>query len=225
MPNVANVINTRSEDISATINLAAKQCGLDAVHLLALLIAESGLNPHAERWGRETQAAKTALANEDWPLLMAIIGRAGADISFGYSQRIVQFHDYGDRSHSLNNVLAVRSHVFANPAADINAAAARLAAGIARSLDGSILGGMVVYNAGSDRRNDPAWLRLWAGNVASYERALEQAAAYAVTAAPGPTREQEVQNLIDVVNGISRDLAEYSKQLADIRDIAARLLA
>lgn len=40
----------------------------------------------------------------------------------------------------------------------------------------------------------------------------------------GPTREKEIQNLLDVTNGISAQLAEYSKQLADVRDIAARLL-
>jgi hypothetical protein len=222
---VANVINTRSEDIAATINLAAKQCDLDAVHLLALLIAESGLNPMAERWGRETLAAQAAIERGDWSLLMAIISRAWPDVSFGYSQRIVLYHEEGDRSPSLNNCLTVRQAVFANQAADINAAASRLAGCFGHmTCDGSILSAMTVYNAGSDRRNEPAWWALWKGNIASYERALEQASGYAVVAPPGPTREAEIENLINVVNGISGVLGDFSKQLADIRDIAARLL-
>jgi hypothetical protein len=225
VPNVANVINTRSEDIAATINLAAKQTGLDPVHLLALLIAESGLNPHAERWGRETLAAKAAIERGDWSLLMAIISRAWPDISFGMSQRIVLFHEEGDRSPSLNNCLAVRQAVFANPAADINAAASRLAGCFGHmTCDGSILSAMTIYNAGTDRRNEPAWWALWKGNIASYERALEQAAGYAVVEPPGPTREEEIANLLDVLNGWSENARQMHQELADVREIAERLL-
>ena len=61
VPNVANVQNTEGKDISATVNFAAEQYELDAVWLLALLKAESGLNPRAERWGRRTAQAKEAL--------------------------------------------------------------------------------------------------------------------------------------------------------------------
>jgi hypothetical protein len=225
MPNVANVINTRSEDIAPIINLAAKQCGLDPVHLLALLIAESGLNPLAERWGRETLAAKAAIERGDWALLMAIISRAWPDISFGYSQRIVMFHEDGDRSPSINNVLAVRARVFGNPAADINAAGSRLAGCFGHmTCDGSILSALTVYNAGTDRRNDPAWWALWKGNIASYERALEQAASYAVVEPPGPTRAEEIANLLDVLNGWSENARQMHQELADLREIAKRLL-
>jgi hypothetical protein len=225
MPNVANVINTRSEDIAPIINLAAMQTGLDPVHLLALLIAESGLNPHAERWGRETLAAKAAIERGDWALLMAIISRAWPDISFGYSQRIVMFHEDGDRSPSINNVLAVRARVFGNPAADINAAGSRLAGCFGHmTCDGSILSALTVYNAGTDRRNDPAWWALWKGNIASYERALEQAASYAVVEPPGPTRAEEIANLLDVLNGWSENARQMHQELADLREIAKRLL-
>lgn len=220
MPNVRSVLNTDGADISDLINAAAVEQGLDPVWLLALVLAESGLNPRAERWGRETAEAQAAIERQDWPTLTGIIGRAWPDISFGYSQRIVLYHDYGDRSPSVNNCLAVRDHVFANPAEDIDAAAARLAAGIARSNDGSVLGGMIVYNAGRDRRDDPAWLASWAGNVAAYERALETAQGYADA---GPTPEEEWQNVHDVLNGIAGQLASFSAQLADVRDIVQRL--
>lgn len=154
---------------------AADAAGIDPVALLALLRAESGLNPQAERWGRETAAAVRAIAGQDWPALAGIISRVWPDVSFGYSQRIVLFHDQGDRSPTVANCLAVREQVFTHQEEDIRAAAARLASAFGRSLDGTPLGAMVVYNAGSDRRNDPAWLAEWAGNVASYQRALDWA--------------------------------------------------
>lgn len=154
---------------------AADAAGIDPVAVLALLRAESGLNPKAERWGQETGAAVNAINRQDWPALAGIIGRAWPDVSFGYSQRIVLFHDQGDHSPSVANCLAVREYVFTHQTEDIRAAALRLAAGLGRSLDGTALGAMVVYNAGSDRRNDPAWLAQWAGNVASYRRALDWA--------------------------------------------------
>lgn len=174
-PPLRAVRNTDGDDIAPFVIAAADAAGLDPVALLALLRAESGLNPRAERWGRETAEAVAAIARQDWPALAGIIGRVWPDISFGYSQRIVLFHDQGDRSPTVANCLAVREHVFTHPEEDIRAAAQRLAAGFRRSLDGTPLGAMVVYNAGSDRRNDPAWLAAWAGNVASYQRALEWA--------------------------------------------------
>jgi hypothetical protein len=219
---VANIINTEGEDISLLINEAATANGLDPVHLLALIMAESGRtpNPKAERWGRETGVAQAAIAAGDTHTLMSIIGRAGADISFGYSQRIVMYHDQGDRSHSLNNVLAVRDYVFSHPEEDIMAAARRFSHGIQQSLDGTALGGLIVYNSGADRRNDPVWMKQWAGNVASYQRALEEAEQYAVV---GPTPEEEWTNVYNVLFGISRELASFSKQLADVLEITKRL--
>jgi hypothetical protein len=222
MPHVAKVLNTAGEDIAPLINEAADRHGLDAVHLLALLDAESGLNPKAERWGRETVWAKRALATGNTADLASIIEGAWPDISFGYSQRIVLFHDVGNRTPLVANVLAVRAAVFADPAGDIDAAAKRLANGIGRSLDGTALGGMVVYNAGEDRRNDPEWMQVWAGNVMAYARALEDAAAFAVK---GPTPAEEWENAINVLRGWSRQLAQASREIGDVAGIVERLRA
>lgn len=120
-------------------------------------------NPHSE-----VRVALQALINEAW-----------ADVSFGYSQRIVLFHDTGDRSRSVENCLAVREHVFGDPDEDIDAATRRLAGCFQHATcDGTPLSAMIVYNAGSDRRSDPEWMERWRGNVASYQRALQQAEGY-----------------------------------------------
>lgn len=173
------VQNTEGEDIAPLVNAAAAAAGVDALHLLALLYAESALNPKAERWGAMTVQAKEALAAEDWDTLTQIIGHTWPDISFGMSQRIVLFHERGNRSPAINNVLAVRAAVFDDPAGDILAAAMRYAACLRHpSSDGTPLSAMVVYNAGADRRNEREWMALWKNNVASYERALGWAEAY-----------------------------------------------
>lgn len=117
--------------------------------------------------------------DEAWQLLREIVEDADFDLSFGYSQRIIAYHELGDNTHSLENVLAVREAVFADPEADIEAAASRLAGCFRHeSCDGSILSALVVFNAGSDRRKDPEWMARWAGNVAAYEDALEWAEQY-----------------------------------------------
>lgn len=63
MPHVANVMNTDREDISGLINAAADAHDLDAVHLTALIMAESGRtpNPKALRFGVRTEEAKECL--------------------------------------------------------------------------------------------------------------------------------------------------------------------
>lgn len=225
---VKPVQNTAGEDIAPTVNAAAAGAGVDAVHLLALLWAESGLNAHAERWGTVTAAAQESITAEDWDSLTHLIARAWPDISFGYSQRIVLFHDQGDRSPTTNNCLAVRQYVFNHPAEDIAAAAHRLADCFANvTCDGTPLSAMCVYNAGSDRRSDPGWLRLWGGNVASYQRALERAEAYRGEDVDKDKIKAEmdrlwhVQELLDGISahdlaGVVRQAVIVVKQEADI---------
>lgn len=184
------VIDREGTDITGLIETAASNAGVDPIHLLALLIAESGLNRTAERYGRNTEEFKQRLLwleagdTSQEVELQRLINDAWADVGFSYGQQIVLFHYAGDRSASLDNVLAVRKDVFANPAVNIQDAANRLASGISRSLDGTALGGMVVYNAGSDRRNDPVWMAIWGGNVAAYELALAQAEAFREPTSP-----------------------------------------
>jgi LysM domain len=165
--------NTLGQDIGPIINQAANAVGLDPSVLLALLKAESGLDSRAERWGTQTAEARAAIAQGNHAELERIIAETWPDISFGGSQRIVLFHDLGDRTPSVSNCLAVREAVFSDPASDIAAAARRLAGNFQHpTCDGSALSAMVVYNAGSDRRTDPEWKKAWAGNVANYAEAL-----------------------------------------------------
>lgn len=173
------VSNTLGEDIAPLVSAAAERHGLDPVHLLALLKAESGLNPLAERWGSATRAAQDAIDRWDWLGLQIIINAQWPDIGFGYSQSIVLYHHLGDRMSSVINCLAVREAVFSDPGRDVGRAALKLAGCFRHwSCDGTALSAMVVYNAGSDRRGDAAWMRDWAGNVASYRRELAWAEQY-----------------------------------------------
>lgn len=173
------VLNANGDDIAPIVCDVAEQTGVDPVHLLALMKAESNLNPYAERWGIYTADARSAIESVDFALLESIIATAWPDISFGYSQRIVLYHDTGDRSASVENCLLVRDYVFSHQEEDIMAAATRLRGCFSNpTCDGSIISALVVYNAGSDRRNDPVWAARWRGNVASYERALAFADAF-----------------------------------------------
>lgn len=72
------------EEIIALICQKADEHGLDRVEFLGGAIAESGLDPNAERWGV-------------WP-----------DVSFGLYQQTVAFADEGDHSQSDANVQYIR---------------------------------------------------------------------------------------------------------------------
>ena len=159
-------------------------------------IGESGINPRADRWGREPAAAKTAIVRlpdaDARQTLQEIIDRAWPDVSFGYSQRIVRYHDLGDRSATVDNCLTVRAAVFADPDEDLRALAQRLAThwATAQSLaandrlpaelgGSSHLGALVIYNAGHLPESGSPWWTTWAGNVASYRAALNRACEFA----------------------------------------------
>lgn len=125
-------------------------------------------------------AAKEALAQSDWTRLEAIIGRAGADISFGYGQQIVLYHYFGDRKATLDNIMSVRERVFGNPLENLVDCAKRMAGNLTRAGgDPNLyrlgndpwLGALVIYNAGSIP-TDPAWWQRWAGNVESYRQTI-----------------------------------------------------
>lgn len=162
---------------------AAAAAGIPLWLAVATAKAESAMNNYAERWGAETNPAKAALAAGNWAQLRAIIGRAGADISFGYGQQILLYHYAGDRTASLENALAVRDAVFNDPETNVRDMCGRLAANVQRArgdsglyvVDGDpYLGALLIYNAGSIR-TDSAWWNRWAGNVANYRGAISWA--------------------------------------------------
>lgn len=218
------VVDFEGRNITQWITDAAGSANIDPIALLALLKAESGLNGHAERVGYATEAFAQHLLwytrgdRSQADRLQQLIDDAWPDISFGYSQRIVLYHEEGDRTQSLENVLAVRKAVFEGPVDDIHAAAHKLSDAKTRSSDNSYLGALVVYNAGSDRRNDPDWLSRWAGNVAAYQAALDWAEQYRdEVEAPQPTQPELVQHL-DELWGLANELEQLGHS-----DIAGRI--
>ncbi len=162
---------------------AANEAGIPLELILAGAIAESGLNPRAERWGTMTVQAQAAIAQGDMQWLQSIINATWPDISFGLSQKVVAYHYLGDRSRTVENCLAVREGVFADPERNLMEMAVQLndclfdVYGCDLSKVGwdPLLAALVVYNHGSyPPAWDDYWTR-WAGNVASYRGALDRA--------------------------------------------------
>lgn len=137
-------------DIGPLCQDAASTYDVPLVGLLALLKAESGLNPHAERYGA-------------WP-----------DVSFGLGQQVVAYAPFGDGSDSAENIAFVRDKLF-DRATAIQIAAAHLKSDYATAKaagDDSVLGGLVVYNCGHyPVLGGDYWTR-YAGNVENYKMAL-----------------------------------------------------
>ena len=140
------------------------------------MIAESNLNPYAERWGAATARAKEAIAAGDRRTLQQIIDRYWPDISFGYGQRIVLYHYCGDRSPTVDNCLAVRNSVFQNPMRDVVETAKKLQPLYA--VYGDMLRSLIVYNAG--HWPGDWYFTAYQQNVKNYQNALREAKRYVV---------------------------------------------
>lgn len=179
------LLNTQSEDIRGALTAAASAARIPLTLVLACAIAESSLDPRAERWGgaSSTRDAKAAIAAGDRASLRDIISRAWADVSFGYGQRVVLYHYTGDRSQTVENVLQVRDYVFAHPEEDLRRMAEMLAGNLARARAGNLapcdgdelLGALIVYNSGRLPLPQDPWWQTWSENVANYRRALARA--------------------------------------------------
>jgi hypothetical protein len=177
--------NVTGEDLRPVLTAASEGAGIPLALALACAIAESGLDPRAERWGGAdgTRQAREAIAAGDTARLQEIVARAWPDVSFGYGQRIVRFHYAGDRSPSIPNVLAVRRQVFEHPEEDVREMATFLKGTLAQARRGDLspcggdelLGALIVYNAGHLPAPDSSWWEERQGNVANYRRALERA--------------------------------------------------
>lgn len=177
------VMNTLGEDIGGNLVQYASVYGVPLRLALACAIAESGLNPYAERWGLETARARSYINSGDYGSLQAVINRVWADVSFGYGQQIVRYHYEGNQSRSVENCLAVRNAVFADPLGSLENMCMRLAADLAIAsagdlspIDGDVqLGALVIYNSGSLHSASDPWWSEWAGNVSNYRLAFRLA--------------------------------------------------
>lgn len=182
-PGAIQIINSENNDIYQIVKESSRATNLPMWYLIGTAIAESNLNPKAERWGAETTRAKQVLATKDWNTLRAVLRNAGADVSFGYGQQILLYHYYGDRTSSLENALAVREHVFNNPEENFLDMSKRLLSYFNRAKNDSnlwivdndpYLGGLLIYNSGSIR-TDTQWWNQWARNVDNYRNSLNRA--------------------------------------------------
>lgn len=176
--------NSLGADIAPDLIASAETAGIPLELALGCAIAESGLNPYAERWGggSNTAAAKTAIEQQNWGALQAVINRVGADISFGYGQQIVLYHYLGDRSATVENCLAVREAVFGDPSRNLWDMAKRLAARLQQArrqdldrVDGDeLLGACVIYNRGHWPVDAAEWTAI-KSRVDHYRRSLVDA--------------------------------------------------
>lgn len=186
------IINSLGEDITVIMTSAATRASIPVKLALGCAIAESRLNPYAERWGRLTAEAVAAIEAKDWAALGLIINRVlqvSPDISFGYGQQIVRYHALGNHTETVDNCLLVRAQTFADPAGNLVDMAHRLASYLrtasAKDLtpvdNDPFLGACAIYNHGHwPESDDPAKLaREWAGmkpNLDNYRAGLASAA-------------------------------------------------
>jgi hypothetical protein len=118
---------TRNDAIREAIR-AAKSVSIPPVLMLALGIAESNLNPLAERWGnrQNTDAAMAALAAGDLEALDQCRVQAGNDVSFGAWQQTWRWSEEYDGTQDINQILAMREKYF-DPVYAASVAATRIA--------------------------------------------------------------------------------------------------
>jgi hypothetical protein len=178
------VTATNGLDITGWISAAVFTADITWRLILGVIGAEADWNLTAERWGSRTQEALVALEANDRAKLRHIIASEWPDISFGPSQHTVESHYWGDNSRDLDNVLAVRAYVFANPDKDILAMAKNLAwrkAVILESgrdlsrVNGDVdLATAVSYNRGSYPGNRHSYWVYYAENVARYQASFAE---------------------------------------------------
>ena len=124
---------TREAIVTEAIRAAQRQ-GIPPLLLLALAIAESNLNPRAERWYRYTAEAKASIAESDRHRLLNVMARIElerpGDISFGLCQPTWKWRDPdefpGAGANDLDALLAYRERYF-DPAYALARGARRIA--------------------------------------------------------------------------------------------------
>lgn len=165
------------------VQVAAKTYGLPVKLIAACGKAESNWYRKAQRWGTKTTEAIIAINNMDYEGLQKIVAEVQPDISFGYGQRIVLYHYYGDRTHTVSNCLDVRKHVWDNPTIDIMQMAIHLRNDYERAryadlspVQGDILlMTLCTYNAGHPPPPTSLYWSQHIGNIQNYRSALEWA--------------------------------------------------
>ena len=181
-PASAPILTVQGVDIRALVVASARTATIPPELLLGCLMAESELDARAERYGVNalTARVKAAIAANDRITLQQLLPQAGNDISFGLGQRVVIFHYFGNRQNTVDNVLAVRAHVFANTDEDVLEAAKFLTSTLQQARAGNLssvqgdelLGACVAYNAGHYPTPTESYWQERASTVARYRDKL-----------------------------------------------------
>lgn len=183
----AAIVDSTGADLSAIIEKTALDLAIPPELILACGIAESSLNPRAERWGSAelNEQALEAIVAQDWETLQTVINAAWADISFGIAQRVVKYHWSGDHTQSWQNCMAVREAVFHDRDRDIAEMGRFLHTHFFNTVNADLrrtggdpdLMALVAYNAGHiPAYDDPYWTAR-RSTIERYAKALGEARA------------------------------------------------
>lgn len=150
------VLDTTGYDIYPLIQRHAAENGISERLLLAMLIAESGLNPYAARYGTPP------------------------DVSFGYSQLIITTaaaYGIGDGSYTEENVERVRDTLFDRETSiRLGAAHLKWTYYVARLYpEERELQALICYNSGNVQERGNWYWQRYGSHVAAYQEALLRA--------------------------------------------------
>jgi len=170
-------------DILALLLAAIVGTSVSLENLYAGVIAESEVNQYAERWGTQTRQALSYLEAGDMRSLQRVIDSQWPDISFSYSQAIVLYHRLGNHEATVENVLAVRTQSFADPAENLRHMAEKLDSCLAQASGRPLdrvngdreLAALVCYNAGHYPSLHSYWWTTYGSHVSRYQAALHRA--------------------------------------------------
>lgn len=147
-PRVVGVTSKQGTSLARWINTYAEQHGAPPQGLLALILAESGLDEQAARYGA-------------WP-----------DVSFGLGQQTVAYAPVGNQQNTPENIAFVRDYYCSDPQTAIRDAAKQFGAYYRQA--GDWRDALSKYNGGPAA----TWTSIPTANRANYQLAYNRAAAY-----------------------------------------------
>jgi murein DD-endopeptidase MepM/ murein hydrolase activator NlpD len=222
-------------DLAATLADAAARHAFPPRWLVALFLAESNLHQRAERWaywdGRQyvnlTARAQRAIAANDRAGVQAVLDElASRDLSFGLGQQTVVYAPIGDRTHRLDNVLAVRAAFLDDVDLAVDVAARQLGRYYQLYQQVDPLEPLCRYNwpslVGAQNPNRGTYARAWADSLAFVTRPARAGYQFPVRGAVSyHDRHWDGLKAVDIFAPAGADLvaiADGTAEVADFRD-------